>query len=573
MLTIKNRVGKSFFLFLAIALIAGCTPAGPRTLLKGQKLLEEGKYADAVEKLKTATSLLETNAQAWNYLGLAYHGLGQSSNAVHAYQQALALDRNLAETRYNLGCLYLEQNKLDAAKNELTTYTLRKPNSADGLLKLATAQLRARELGNAEKSFSDALRVNPRSAEGFNGLGLVLLRKNQARDAAQYFRAALKQQPNYAPAMLNLAVVLHQQLNDKRAALQKYREYLTVEPHSQNAASINEIIRQLDIEVNPPRPVSPIALATTASKIQTNVSKTLGNSVAKTNAPVVKAETNTILAQRNPATATNIETVKIPEPTKIKPALDGVLVETNRAPSQSTPNVVAAMPEKRGFFSRINPLSLFRRESKPTTPISTPTPPIAKTSVVTQVVALPTKTNPTLVTLAATNFTRYPYRESINVSSGDRAAAERVLAQGLQAQQQNRPRDAIIAFKAAAKADPSLFKAHFALGVTALQSGELSQALGAYETALTIEPDSADARYNFALALKQSNYFPDAANEIEKLLVKHPDEARGHLLLANLCAERFGQPKRAREHYLKVLELEPKHPRAADIRFWLAAHP
>ena len=231
---------------------AGCTPAGPRALLKGQKLLEEGKHADAAEKLQTATSLLRTNAQAWNYLGLAYHGLGQSSNAVHAYQQALALDRNLVETRYNLGCLYLEQNKLDAAKNELTTYTLRKPNSADGLLKLGTAQLRARESGNAQKSFSDALRVNPQSAEGFNGIGLVLLQQNRARDAAQYFQAALKQQPNYAPATLNLAVVLHQQLNDKPAALQRYRQYLALEPNSPNAASINEIIRQLNKEVIAP---------------------------------------------------------------------------------------------------------------------------------------------------------------------------------------------------------------------------------------------------------------------------------------------------------------------------------
>lgn len=30
---------------------------------------------------------------------------------------------------------------------------------------------------------------------------------------------------------------------------------------------------------------------------------------------------------------------------------------------------------------------------------------------------------------------------------------------------------------------------------------------------------------------------------------------------------------RRRPHYRKVLELEPNHPQAVSIRYWLAAHP
>src|SRR5947207_2071335 len=50
--------------------LSGCTPAGPGALLAGKRLVEQGKYPQAISKLKTATSLLPTNAQAWNYLGL-----------------------------------------------------------------------------------------------------------------------------------------------------------------------------------------------------------------------------------------------------------------------------------------------------------------------------------------------------------------------------------------------------------------------------------------------------------------------------------------------------------------------
>lgn len=125
MLTIKNRVGNGLIVFLALsALLAGCAPPGPRALFEGKRLVEEGKYPEAVEKLKTATSLLSTNAQACNYLGLAYHHARQFNEAEKAYRQALYLNRNLAEVHYNLGCLWLEQNHLDKAKAELTAYTL-----------------------------------------------------------------------------------------------------------------------------------------------------------------------------------------------------------------------------------------------------------------------------------------------------------------------------------------------------------------------------------------------------------------------------------------------------------------
>src|SRR3954447_20791340 len=119
MLTNKKPFRNSFWFFMtigAVAMLAGCTPAGPRALLDGKRLLEQGKYELAVEKLKLATSLLATNAQAWNYLGLAYHQAGQPANAVEAYQKALRLNHDLTIVHYNLGCAWLEQNKLEPAR-------------------------------------------------------------------------------------------------------------------------------------------------------------------------------------------------------------------------------------------------------------------------------------------------------------------------------------------------------------------------------------------------------------------------------------------------------------------------
>src|SRR5690349_7499737 len=92
MRTIKSRLGEHLLLFLAaVTLSTGCRPPGARALFQGQKLLGEAKYSLAVEQFKAATVLLgNTNAQAFNYLGLACHQAGRAAEAERAYLRALA---------------------------------------------------------------------------------------------------------------------------------------------------------------------------------------------------------------------------------------------------------------------------------------------------------------------------------------------------------------------------------------------------------------------------------------------------------------------------------------------------
>ena len=107
MLAKKNRNLCSAIILLTLALfIAGCTPPGPRALLKGKKLLDRGDYVAAVAELRTATDLLPANAQAWNYYGVACQRAGQSDDAVKAYQRALALNPDFAQAKTNLAVLY-----------------------------------------------------------------------------------------------------------------------------------------------------------------------------------------------------------------------------------------------------------------------------------------------------------------------------------------------------------------------------------------------------------------------------------------------------------------------------------
>jgi len=584
-------------LLLALALLAGCTPPGPRALLEGKRLLEQGQYPQAIQKLRKATELLGgTNAVAWGYLGLAYQHDGRAAEAEWAYLRALEHNRDLSEVRFNLGCLRLEQNKLEAAKADLTACTLASPNAPQAFLKLGSAQLRSREPSAAEKSFSEALQLNPNSPEAWNGLGLARLQRGRVAEAAQCFESALKQQPDYPPALLNLAIVAHQYLRDRQLALQRYREYLAIEPTPANAEALAPTVRQLEQELTPPvrrAPTNALAQLNAKSALPrppaTNLTRAasapkagsaavpprpVATNVPKP-APVVATATPAVpQAAKAPAEPVSKRTPDLPQaPAQSQVPPTEPLVTTSSVPA----GVAAPKPAKRGFFERMNPLNLFRSTEKTparTTPLGSPggRPPQPEPASPGATAAEPTDTSPSARPSKGPPG-RYAYRLPTAPVPGNRPEAERSFAQGVQAQQAHRLPEAIQAYRTATRQDPSLFEAHYNLGLVAAEAGNLPLALASYESALAIQPRSLDARYNFALALKEANCPNDAVREFQKVLAYYPNEARAHLALGNLYAQQLAQPAKARQHYRKLLEVDPQHPQADAIRYWLTANP
>jgi tetratricopeptide (TPR) repeat protein len=171
------------------------------------------------------------------------------------------------------------------------------------------------------------------------------------------------------------------------------------------------------------------------------------------------------------------------------------------------------------------------------------------------------------------DYPRYTYRRPQPPAPGDFNTANAWFARGLEAQRDGRLMDALQAYQAAIQANPAFFEAYYNFALAALHAGRIRDALDASEYALALNPNSRDARYNFALALRQGGFYLDAAEELERLLTRHPLDTRARLALANLYAQQLRQPARARLHYQRLLELDPRHPEAEAIRYWLAQHP
>ena len=435
--------------------------------------------------------------------------------------------------------------------------------------------------------------MDPKNAEALNGLGVLSALRGQ-RDAAQYFTSALQTDPKYPAALLNSAVLAQQNPATRPAALQRYRDYLATHSSGSQAEPVKLLVLQLERELTPvttPIRTNTPSAAPSAVKTNTPVIVIANTSppliVVKTNMPVTLVKTNpvAVLTNKPAVTPANVPVtiVAVTEPAPLKTAT----TEPLASGPKPTPTIVpqpasaiettpaTAVPEfkpapapaekKRGFFSRLNP---FGGKPKP-----------APTNGASRTIVLNPGAEPMAPEIAARAagekpaFPRYRYTSPAPPAVRDRATADRALQQALAAQRAGRTSEASAAFAAAVAADPGYFEAQYNAALLAFQSGETARALAGWETALALQPESVNTRYSFALTLKQAGYATDAAQELEKIIESKPDDARAHLALGNLYAQQLLEPAKARAHYKKFLELDPRNPQAAAVRFWLSANP
>lgn len=576
----KCRAAAGLLLVLASGiLLAGCGAPGPRSLLKGESLIQERRFEEAIEQLQNATTLLPKNPQAWNHLGLAYHGAGQLDQAHRAYRHALSLDFNLAPARYNLGCLALEQNDVLGALEHLTSYTTFQPGSAEGWIKLGNGQLRARRLDQAEKSYKNALEVRPRDPDALNGLGNVAYYRRKPQEALAFFAAALGENANFAPAVLNSAIIHHSQ-NNRQQALKQFRQYAALSPVSQGIDAIGSLVEQLEAEIAPSPPVvaaatppvvrtdalppPPARLAPGGGPPQVATAPQRGSPApaiivaARTNLPAVRPRSSPLT--NKPAEA--VQVTQVDEEFVVKPAQEvGGARRQNTAETIATnapPPTNTNLEEKKSLIARLNP---FNGRAKPAVATNATAPVTLTPGPVTNTAPPPP------------SYPRYRYASPTPPKAGNRRDAERHFSRGVSAQRSGVLAQAVSRYQEATESDPAYFEAYYNLGLAAYDLGKWKQSLSAYEKALALKPESIDTRYNFALALKQAGHPIDAAEELKQILRANASEMRAHLSLGNLYAQQLAQPAMARQHYLKVLAAEPSHPKGAEIRYWLAANP
>jgi tetratricopeptide (TPR) repeat protein len=181
----------------------GAGDAAQVQLKLGADLLQSGKIAQSILELKKAIALDPQSGAAHMLLGQAYlaqRSVSMVAEAKAELQQALDLDPSLIWARFYLAKVYIDQGRLDKAKEELERGLASRPNIPHFLSLLGEVN---RKLGNAELSIQlnrQALQADPSMTPAYYYIGLAYMDLKKEDDAIRELESALKS-PYVAPEM------------------------------------------------------------------------------------------------------------------------------------------------------------------------------------------------------------------------------------------------------------------------------------------------------------------------------------------------------------------------------------
>ena len=582
-----------------------------------------GDGPHAIEAFRYALSLDHSNLAivAHYNLGCALLEQGNPVAAANELRSFYLLSNSLPALS-KLATADLRSRQFDAAEKDFISLLKQRPGDAaaqNGLGLVFAQRNRPRE---AAQWFQSALKSDPKYAPALLNLAVIYHHQPaQKAYAAQKYREYLALDPHSAnsetvksalarldvelaprPAPTNAAPVLPPKTN---APVPVTNPPPAVPPAPSHHSLTQAMAAVAATTTNVPKPAAPVVVVTNipkpppASAAATNVVRPVTNVPRVVVAPPPVVRPVPVMVSNPPLPIPPpppipVVVVALSNETPLKPALDvpakptppappPVVVATVSPPMAATsapPVHVAsnlwvvrapppAQPEKTSFLESLNP---FRKKPRPMAPAT-------NTIVIPTIRPAPFASNPVVAVAAVVPapprpvVPRYTYLAPAKPARGDHKAAEVLFHQAFKAQQDGKPDEALPAYRAALEKDPAYFEADYNAGLLAFQAADWATALRWFETALAIMPEAVNARLNLGLALDRANYPQDAANELEKVVSAQAEDARAHLTLGNLYAQKLGQPVKAREHYQKVLELEPQHPQASAIRYWVAAHP
>ena len=163
-------------------------------------------------------------AQLLNNIGFARWNKDQSPEARASFEEALKLDPDYYDARYNLAFALLSKDQYADALPHLKTLAAK--NTTDPALQegLGEAFEQTGNVGGALGAYKRAIALDPKNENYRFKFALILLNNNRRDDALAALRDLLTVNPNNAPALLQIGDI-HLRSNrygDAAAALKRY---------------------------------------------------------------------------------------------------------------------------------------------------------------------------------------------------------------------------------------------------------------------------------------------------------------------------------------------------------------
>jgi tetratricopeptide (TPR) repeat protein len=226
-LTVKSLF-LSFTLLILSSLIQGWCDAEEELnsrVERGVRYLDTEQYDLALAEFQNIRQEFTTSESirslAECYIGIVYQELNSLSEAVTAYQSALALKapQDVHGTAHlHLGIVYKTQGELTHAENHLRQALALLPETSEVHIHLGDVYVLQHRLNAAGNAYREGIRLNPDHTESYYGLGRVSELQNRLQQAMEYYDAALVRNQYLSQAHYRRALTYRRLGNSEQAA-------------------------------------------------------------------------------------------------------------------------------------------------------------------------------------------------------------------------------------------------------------------------------------------------------------------------------------------------------------------
>lgn len=191
--------------------------------------LNQGQNQRVLAEAKALSLLYPDSFVVWNFMGAAYHRLGQLPAAAKSFQRSCELNPKFADGFNNLGVALVAQGRADEAISRFRRAVELKPGYVDAYNNLGSIYFKQNQLDQAVECFKYASDSGSNNVEAFSDLGLALQRQGKIDQAISIYERALAIQPDHAGVLTNLGSALAAQGKPKDG-LTHYLSAMEIDP-------------------------------------------------------------------------------------------------------------------------------------------------------------------------------------------------------------------------------------------------------------------------------------------------------------------------------------------------------
>lgn len=211
----------------------------------GMLYYKTNRYQQALDLLLRSLGLKPTKVPHLYYysIGQVLEKIGAFSQAIQAYQQAIALESKCVDAYNNLGNILLNSGELDQAESIYQQAIIENPEHFGSYLNLGNVLMERHQPDKAVEIYKKALSLKPRDPDIIYNLALALDTNNEPAQAALHYGYAHYRRGQYQEAIDQYQQFLETQTGDLYLYLALAQCYHNINQHEETLKTYQEGIK------------------------------------------------------------------------------------------------------------------------------------------------------------------------------------------------------------------------------------------------------------------------------------------------------------------------------------------